>query len=701
VVDLFNGQTRPLPSQSGDVTVLAFSSDGKQLLAASNAMPDVRIWRADDLSLQTVLRFSDAPQQDLKFLPNGSVMTWSAMFLSVWSKDDIKDRRRQMIAETPILKAASLLMLDESNTLVAGKFPKEAAVVVWNLEHKDQPPTPLIGHHGGVMSVRFSVGGTHVITASTDRSAILWDSKSGVLRQRFVGHGAELQDARFLKDGKRILTSSRDGTARVWNIENGDQLVRMDGKSAFSDVKVGSDDSVVVGLNDTDDLLIWRTADGMLVRTIKTPALVGAFAVTPDGDKLIATFTSGTLIGTTIVYAMNDGAEIKRISVHTAKVNDIEFSKNGKRMLTTSIDGLAVVWDLDTLTVVSTLQTETRGIWGGELDDAGKRAFVGGDDGTMMVWRPDTKVILLRAGLGDIDPMRVSLNWEKGHMLILGASGIGEEIGFETLSDRLAGTSDASAARQMTLAYARVVAAGRIETVPSEQSTGKEADGADDCDRLAAQPFDPAKKASGLPAEKIDVVAAEAACRKAIEGAPREPRFWYQLGRVLYKEKRDAEAIGAFLRAIDKQYGMAKVALYTAYDENRAPGRTDQDALRLLREALDQGVAVAGELLANAYWSGQHVTADKEQAVQLYRRAAALGGPGALRKLSELYEAGEIVPRDENKALYYQILAADRREKLGLDDRDQIFRRSALARRSDPVAVATSGKALWELLAPA
>jgi WD40 repeat protein/TPR repeat protein len=696
LVNIAGRKTTALPTQPGDVTSLAFTADGSQLLTASNATPDIRIWRTVGLSSHGVLRFGDLPQQRIQTTQDGDLIAWSSGAVVVWRATDIADYRRTLIGNTPenaqILRAVSGLVIDAGQTLIAGNLKNLPLGVVWDLSQPDQRPKVLRGHRGALWRLSFAENGTQLLSASMDRTAILWDGKTGALKQRFVGHDAEVQDAILLEDGKRVLTSSRDGTARVWDVESGKELVRMSGKAAFNDVVVSADNQHVIGLDDGSQVLVWQMSDGALIQKITTPtrALVGAVAVGPTNDKLIITLKSGLII----VYGL-DGTEIKRLSGHSAEIKSITFSANGKRMATTGINGLVAVWQLDPLALVSTYQTETTGIWRAWLDDTGERAIVGADDSTILVWRPDTNVVIRRLQLSDLLPANYLIEWSKDRALIVGAAGLGQEIGLRTVSGDFAQTNDSGTARQMMLDYARVVSARPSESALVDQATDTDAQDADDCDRLAAQPYDPARKARGITVDKIDKTTAEAACRKAIERAPAEPRFQYQLGRILYLEKRDPEAVAAFTKAIERQYAMAKFALYQAYDEGRAGDRSEQDMLRLLREASDQGVGAATAMLADAYWSGKRLSVDRNRALELYRRAAQLDYPYAQRRLSELHETGTNVPRDDRLALYYQIQAAEVLRRLRIDDPDQILRRSALARRTDAaIIVATRRDAI-------
>jgi tetratricopeptide (TPR) repeat protein len=78
------------------------------------------------------------------------------------------------------------------------------------------------------------------------------------------------------------------------------------------------------------------------------------------------------------------------------------------------------------------------------------------------------------------------------------------------------------------------------------------------CDRLAANPPDPDRVSEGVPRGDVDIPAAIAACRIAIEAAPAEARFSYQLARVLFYDGQTATALESFNRAIEQDYRQAK-----------------------------------------------------------------------------------------------------------------------------------------------
>jgi len=70
-------------------------------------------------------------------------------------------------------------------------------------------------HSGMVYRAMFSPDGKRLLTASSDKTAKLWDLKGNLLAE-FKKHTGTVCSAVFSPDSKRILTASDDGTAKLW-----------------------------------------------------------------------------------------------------------------------------------------------------------------------------------------------------------------------------------------------------------------------------------------------------------------------------------------------------------------------------------------------------------------------------------------------------------------------------------------------------
>src|SRR5262249_15606654 len=74
----------------------------------------------------------------------------------------------------------------------------------------------LYGHTGEVTAVAFSPDGTRLATASFDRTARLWEARTGQELLVLKGHTHAVRSVVFSPDGTRLATASFDRTARLW-----------------------------------------------------------------------------------------------------------------------------------------------------------------------------------------------------------------------------------------------------------------------------------------------------------------------------------------------------------------------------------------------------------------------------------------------------------------------------------------------------
>jgi len=297
------------------------------------------------------------------------------------------------------------------------------------------PLEHLILHHGGPVYVAaFSPDGKHLVTASVDHMARVWDAVSGERLATLAGHTAPVNDAAFSPDGRRIVTAGDDGTARLWDAATGNLVATLpetglevrqaafspDGKRLLTagtdhtvrvwDAGTGAPLSTLTGhagvvhhaafspdgkwiVTASQDLTarIWNAQTGARTATLSGHTrVVYSAAFSPDGKRIV----TASWDQTARVWDSVTGRLLETLSGHSGALYDAAFSPDGKRIVTTSADHTAQVWDAGTGHPMATLSGHTGPVNAAAFSPDGKRVVTASEDSTARVWDADSGLLL-------------------------------------------------------------------------------------------------------------------------------------------------------------------------------------------------------------------------------------------------------------------------------------------------------------------
>jgi len=223
---------------------------------------------------------------------------------------------------------------------------------VWDLRGDRPSFVALEGHHGAVRSASFSVDGTHVVTASDDKTARVWDLRGE--RPTFValeGHEGAVNSASFSVDGTHVVTASDDKTARVWDLR-GERptFVALEGhQGAVRSASFSADGTHLVTASDDKTARVWDlrgerptfvVLEGMWMYL---GGVQSAASFSPDGTHLVTTSSNSTA---RVWDLRGERPSFVALEGHRVPVLSASFSADGTHVVTTSLDKTARVWDL-------------------------------------------------------------------------------------------------------------------------------------------------------------------------------------------------------------------------------------------------------------------------------------------------------------------------------------------------------------------
>lgn len=180
----------------------------------------------------------------------------------------------------------------------------------------------------------------------------------------------------------------------------------------------------------------------------------------------------------------------------------------------------------------------------------------------------------------------------------------------------------------------------------------------DDCDRLAASPFDPHSTVDGISLEKIDTAHAIPACATAVRTNPQNPRFLFEYGRALDAAKRYQEAMQWYRKSSERGESRALCGLATLYLNGHGVTQDYAETIKWYREAAERESACGQNGLGLLYAKGQGVGQDYAEAMKWFRKAADQGDVVGQSNVGAMYGSGHGVAQNYGEALRQYRIAA-------------------------------------------
>jgi len=170
----------------------------------------------------------------------------------------------------------------------------------------------LTDHSDIVKSVAISPNQNIIASGSLDQTIKLWNLATGELLHTFTGHRSAVIDVAFSPDGKTLASASNheffDGSIKLWDVANKQ----------------------------------FKQSLGNTLVALRTSCL----AFSPDEQTLANGHIGTTLMGGTIdIWNLRRSRIEKTLWGHVWEVNCLAFSKDGRILVSGSLDGAVKIWN--------------------------------------------------------------------------------------------------------------------------------------------------------------------------------------------------------------------------------------------------------------------------------------------------------------------------------------------------------------------
>jgi hypothetical protein len=183
----------------------------------------------------------------------------------------------------------------------------------------------VLGHKGQVLHAAFSADGGRLLTCSDDKTARIWDARTGAQLHVLGGHSPELVHACWSPDGSRVLTVSA---------------------SIYRNLRGGSGSTGGFGIRSFFQFQTWNPATGERLARWKEPGTYGkqayqnplfAVSFSQDGRRVL---TAACIFpGWPVVHDADTGKERAALKGHQGPPSAAAWSPDGRRLVTAALDG--------------------------------------------------------------------------------------------------------------------------------------------------------------------------------------------------------------------------------------------------------------------------------------------------------------------------------------------------------------------------
>lgn len=385
---------RTLQYDSGAINTISYSSKGN-LIAIGNDNGMVAIWNSKSGRLMRAFSVNSARIVHVSFSTNGKMLLTAGYdgYVRLWQTPTFQ-KIIEIKAHKSYVKDVSL---SNDNNRIWTVSSSDKAIRLWD------------AHSGLMLREYFTDGDVHSIALSPDESKILTaetydhvahlrDAKTGAILNTYSGPKDGLVNAVISPDGKSVVGSgSEDGKVWVWNLDNGQVIDQLEGHSFRVNDVTFSPNGNLIASSGADNLVqlwnFWGPTHYLNQKRLNS-ANIHAESIFSSNDSLYIV-AADSRTNDLQIWEVHHDTLTATLSGNTQSASHVIVNSSGDLLLSSSLDGTVRVWDLNTKRQLRQFSfpfssEDNKGVWYSIFTKSNDYVLSAGRDGTVRTWRIDT-----------------------------------------------------------------------------------------------------------------------------------------------------------------------------------------------------------------------------------------------------------------------------------------------------------------------
>ncbi|KAG9526086.1 WD40 repeat protein, partial [Aureobasidium melanogenum] len=347
------------PTDAGNGYAFEEESDtGEQPTASNSQTPRERDQQTDDSRPLGVhykpymtLRGHKRGVAAVRFSPNGKwVASCSAdCTIKVWNA---QTGTLVHTLEGHLAGVSTISWAPDSTVLASGSDDK--SIRLWDVRTGKCMPTALTGHHNYIYSIAFSPKGNMLVSGSYDEAVFLWDVRTARVMRSLPAHSDPVSGVDFVRDGTLVASCSSDGLIRLWDSNTGQCLKTLvhEDNAPVTSVRFSPNGKFVLAATLDSSVRLWKYVEGRCIKTYQghknqkfsINACFGTYFNEQEDGEESAFAMCGDEEGKAVVWDVNTKTVLQVLDGHDDVVLGVDSSPDSSMVATCSLDGSIRVW---------------------------------------------------------------------------------------------------------------------------------------------------------------------------------------------------------------------------------------------------------------------------------------------------------------------------------------------------------------------